>query len=497
MMLAPKTEIVEPAVYTRAVQHVAQRRVYLPTLSQLADPNWQSPALRHALQQVAASDAPDPLQLLRIHWYNDAQGDQLSVPAYVRLPESLTGVKAPILVAMARHFPLIGAHKVLPAYVALVSRLVTGQFDPTVQRAVWPSTGNYCRGGVAVSKLLGCRGVAVLPAGMSAERFAWLARWVNDPSDVIATPGSESNVKEIYDACRTLAADPRNVVLNQFSEFANYLSHYGCTGPALAQVFEAARHEHPPLRLAGFVAGTGSAGTLAAGDWLKDRYGTRIAALEALECPTLLENGFGEHNIQGIGDKHVPLIHNVMNTDFVIGVSDRASDQLFCLLQSAVGRDTLATRYGIAPTLVAELSQLGLSGLANIVGAIKLAQTLRLSPDEAVITVATDHSALYLSEVEKLTRRDFAGRFDALAAAQVFGRHILGASRDAVLELTEADRRRIFNLGYFTWVEQQGIAADEFVARRPQSFWRSLRACIARWDTLIDEFNHRSVASLP
>jgi len=495
MTLLPKTEIVDAAVHARAVQHVACRGVYLPTFAQLADPGWQSPALRASLQQAAAGSASDPRHLLRIHWYNDEQGGQRTVPAFLHLPTSVTGVKATILVAVARHFPLIGAHKVLPAYAALVSRLVTGQFDPTQQRAVWPSTGNYCRGGVAVSKLLGCRGVAVLPAGMSAERFAWLRQWVADPSDVIATPGSESNVKEIYDACHRLAADPRSVILNQFQELSNYLSHYTCTGPALAEIFEAARRDHPPLRLAAFIAGTGSAGTLAAGDWLKDRYGIRIAALEALECPTLLENGFGEHNIQGIGDKHVPLIHNVMNTDFVVGVSDSASDQLFCLLQSPAGRDALASRRAIARSLVTDLSQLGLSGLANIVGAIKLAHTLRLSEDDVVITVATDSAELYQSEIEKVRSRDFGGRFDASDAAEVFGRHIAGANSDATLELTESERRRIFNLGYFTWVEQQGIGCEDFVARRTQAFWRRLRSCVAGLDALIDDFNRRTGAS--
>ena len=102
---------------------------------------------------------------------------------------------------------MIGAHKVLAAYACLVPRLVTGQFDPAQDRAVWPSTGNYCRGGVAISRILGCRGVAVLPAGMSQERFDWLERWVADPADIIRTPGTESNVKEIYDKCAELARD--------------------------------------------------------------------------------------------------------------------------------------------------------------------------------------------------------------------------------------------------------------------------------------------------
>src|SRR5213078_240286 len=147
------------------------------------------------------------------------------------------GVKAPIVVLLGCRFPMIGAHKVLPAYSVLASQLVTGRFDPVTQKAIWPSTGNYCRGGIAISRILGCRGVAVLPAGMSRERFEWLQEWVSDPTDIIRTPGTESNVKEIYDKCAELARDEDNVILNQFSEFANYLIHYYCTGAAFDRVF--------------------------------------------------------------------------------------------------------------------------------------------------------------------------------------------------------------------------------------------------------------------
>ena len=204
---------------------------------------------------------------------------------------------------------------------------------------MWPSTGNYCRGGVAISRLMGCRGVAVLPEGMSRERFDWLDRWVVDPGDIVRTPGTESNVKEIYDACKELAADPDNVILNQFSEFGNHLVHYlvhrarrwsGCSSRCASGT--------PGLRLRAFVSATGSAGTIAAGDYLKERFGSLIVAVEALECPTLLCNGFGEHNIQGIGDKHIPLIHNVMNTDVALAVSDRATDRLGVLFGTDAGR---------------------------------------------------------------------------------------------------------------------------------------------------------------
>src|SRR3954468_19296315 len=328
MSLFIEPEIVDASRRRAAIARLREAKVTLPTWSELAHSADIAGEAWPDLSRVDP-DAPDAANLWRGHWFNDAgRKRRVAVPGHVVLPSELTGVPAPIVVLFGRRFPMIGAHKVLAAYACLVPRLVTGQFDPTSDRAIWPSTGNYCRGGVAISRILGCHGVAVLPAGMSRERFDWLQRWVLDPSDIIRTPGTESNVKEIYDKCAELEGAPENVILNQFSEFANYLIHYTCTGAAFDRVFAHLRGENPALRLSAFVSATGSAGTIAAGDFLKERHGAKIAAVEALECPTMLENGYGEHNIQGIGDKHIPLIHNVMNTDLVIGVSDAASDSL-------------------------------------------------------------------------------------------------------------------------------------------------------------------------
>jgi cysteine synthase len=314
-------------------------RITLPTFSELADPAKIPHAMGEALPAVEP-DAPHPLNLFRVHWHDDrARTGQVAVPEHVVLPSELTGVEAKIVVAFGNRFPMIGAHKVLAAYGCLAPRIVTGQFDPATHRAVWPSTGNYCRGGVAISRIMGCHGVAVLPEGMSRERFDWLDRWVLEPSDIIRTPGTESNVKEIYDKCAELSEDPANVILNQFSEFGNHLVHYLCTGAALERVFDSLRAADPDLRLRGFTSATGSAGTLAAGDYLKERFpGSAVVAVEAWECPTMLLNGFGEHNIQGIGDKHIPLIHNVMNTDVATAISDRATDRLGVLWNTPEGR---------------------------------------------------------------------------------------------------------------------------------------------------------------
>ena len=482
----------DPAALESTVERLRELRVTLPTFAQLADPALVPVGIREELAAVGP-DEPHPLNLFRVHWHNAADRRGLvDVPQHVVLPSELTGVEARIVVALGDRFPLIGAHKVLAAYGCLAPRLATGRFDPVRQRAVWPSTGNYCRGGVAISRLLGCRGVAVLPEGMSRERFEWLERWVAEPEDVVRTPGTESNVKEIYDTCRELAADPENVILNQFAEFGNYVAHYHATGRALERVFEALHAEAPQLRLRAFVSATGSAGTIAAGDYLKERLGALVVAAEALECPTLLRNGFGEHNIQGIGDKHVPLIHNVLNTDVVLAVSDRATDRLGVVFGTDVGRRYLASRRGVPEHVVESLSSLGLSGICNVLGAIKVARQLDLGPDDAVVTIATDGAAMYASERERALAKHFPAGFDELAAAEAFGEHVLGATTDNLCELTREERERIFNLGYFTWVEQQGVSLEDFQARRDPAFWAGVRGLADEWDGLIDELNARA-----
>ena len=489
MNLIIEPKISEHARRTLAVERLREAKVTLPTLSELADPNRISADIVSTTNSINP-DAPDARNLWRVHWFNDAsRSGRVAVPGHLVLPEELTGIKSPIVVLLGRRFPMIGAHKVLAAYACLVPRLVTGQIDPARDRAIWPSTGNYCRGGVAISRILGCRGVAVLPAGMSAERFEWLAQWVRDPSDIIRTPGTESNVKEIYDKCTELARDKANVILNQFSEFANYLIHYHCTGAAFDRVFTHLKAAKPDYRLKGFVCATGSAGTIAAGDRLKAKYGTLICAAEAVECPTMLDNGYGEHNIQGIGDKHIPLIHNVMNTDFVAGVTDLASDSLNVLFNGNAGRSYLAGRRKIDPQLVSSFADIGISGLANIVAAIKLAKHHDLGTDDVIMTVATDSAQLYASERQNFIKRRYPDGFDEINAGEVFSRHLEGVVDDHVLELTHAERKRIFNLGYYTWVEQQGVSLEDFDRRKDQRFWQGLVNDLPAWDRMIDEFN--------
>ena len=480
--------VVDPASLESSVKRFAAQKIVLPTFGELAEPRLISQDITKGVDK----DAADPRNLFRVHWYNDLDGNRVDVPNHVVLPSSLTGIESPIIVVFGDRFPMITAHKVLAAYSCFVPRVITGQFDPERHRAVWPSTGNYARGGIAISRLMGSRGVAVLPAGMSQERFDWLDKWVTDPSDIVRTPGTESNVKEIYDACNEMAKDPGNFILNQFCEFGNHVGHYEVTGRALAHAFEHVKaNGHSDIRLAAFTSATGSAGTIAAGDRLKDIYGTKIVAVEALECPTMLENGFGEHNIQGIGDKHIPLIHNVMNTDVVVGVSDRATDELDALFNMPAGQQYLASRHGFSAELIDALTHFGFSAICNVLAAIKTAKLMGYGANDAIVTIATDGGALYPSERVKTIANRFKGEFTAVDAAEIFSEHLGSVSTDNMIDCTERDRNRIFNLGYYTWVEQQGTPLDVFEARRSQSFWRSVRSYAPVWDNLITEFNAR------
>jgi hypothetical protein len=281
------------------------------------------------------------------------------------------------------------------------------------------------------------------------------------------------------------------VILNQFSEFANYLGHVTVTGTAFGRTFEAYADQHPGARLAAFVSATGSAGTIGAGDWLKHTYGSRIVAVEALECPTMLENGFGEHNIQGIGDKHIPLIHNVMNTDTVVAISDRATDELDVVCNTEIGQRYLGQRFGLPGDLIDALTHFGFSSFCNTLAAIKTAKYYDYGPDDVVITVATDGSALYPSERAKTIQRRYHGEFSVTDAAEAVAEHLVGASTANLLDCTERDRNRIFNLGYYTWVEQQGTPLELFEARRSVNWWTSLWPLAQAWDDAIVEFNAR------
>ncbi len=473
---------------SKTSEYFKKKGVILPTVSELCNPHSINEDVKNKLKTVD-KDSIDPLNLFRVHWFNNRDHSNFSkVPEHIVLPSEFTGVEAKIIVNIGRLFPLITAHKVLAAYGCLLPRILNGTFDYENHKAVWPSTGNYCRGGVAISRILGLKSVAILPEGMSKERFAWLEKWVENKNDIIKTTGTESNVKEIYDTCNELAKDPNNVIINQFSEYYNYAIHRAVTGPSLERSFKKVKGDSN-LKARFYVSASGSSGTLAAGDYLKERLLSKIAVVEATECPTLLYGGYGEHNIQGIGDKHVPLIHNVMNTDFVVGISDQATNNLNLIFNTEIGQKYLIEKKGLEDKFVKRLPEFGFSSIANILASIKLAKYMNLSSDDAILTVATDGADLYSTELEK-TKQDFIGTYDTTACAELYGQYFQGITTDHMLELNQRDKERIFNLGYYTWVEQQGVDLNHFEARRHQSFWDKHLHKMLDLDEEIDKFNN-------
>ena len=470
----------------RAIQRARERNIIIPTYAQMKDPAKIPANVKEELAKIGLWDI-HPRNLFRINWHNEpkSSGGGFGGVNYLELPPALTGVPARIIAVIGKWFPT-GAHKVGAAFSCLVPRLVTGQFDPTTQKAVWPSTGNYCRGGAYDSALLACDSIAILPEGMSRERFEWLSKFAGE---TIKTPGSESNVKEIFDKCWELRQSGQDLMIfNQFEEFPNYLWHYEVTGHAMEEVLQKVMRSGDEFR--GITSATGSAGTIASGDYLKQVFpSSKIAASEALQCPTLLENGFGAHRIEGIGDKHVPWIHNTKNTDLVVAIDDNAVANLSRLFNEEDGRAYLVKK-GVPEALVSQLDLLGFSGISNMLTAIKMAKYYEMGEHDIVLTVLTDSMELYHSRI--LEMRQEMGEYSPNDAATDFARWMLQQSTDNMLELRYADRRRVHNLKYYTWVEQQGKTYEEINAQwYDRNYWTSFQGQANAIDALIEEFNER------
>ncbi|MER2599984.1 MAG: pyridoxal-phosphate dependent enzyme [Caldilineales bacterium] len=471
----------------RSLQRARERNIIIPTFKQMRNPDLIPDKIKTQLRDVGLWDL-NPVNLFRITWHNEpvSKGGGFNRANYIEFPSELTGVKARIVMLVGKWFPT-GAHKVGAAFGCLVPTLVTGQFDPTVQKAVWPSTGNYCRGGAYDSNLLGCDSIAILPEGMSKERFQWLA---NVAGEVIKTPGSESNVKEIFDKVWELRRSGQDLMIfNQFEEFGNYLWHHEVTGPAIEEVLLHVMGPDDRFRGAAFT--TGSAGTIASGDYLKKQYPySKIVASEALQCPTLLLNGFGAHRIEGIGDKHVPWIHNVKNTDLVTAIDDAAPMSLLRLFNAPAGQEYLVQQ-GVSPELVAQLPLLGISGIANLLSSIKLAKWYEMNEQDVVATVATDSVDMYQSRLEEMEEEE--GAFGPVEAAVSFNRYLLGENTANMMELSYPERKRIHNLKYYTWVEQQGRSYEEIQAQwYDDNYWTSIPPKVNEIDRLIEAFNARA-----
>ena len=471
----------------RTLKRVRERNIIIPTFEQMRDPSRIPDKIKEELKDIGLWDL-HPRNLFRISWHNEPKpsGGLFGGLNYLEFPESLTGTPARVIALVGKWFPT-GAHKVGAAFGCLVPRLVTGQFDPTQQKAVWPSTGNYCRGGAYDSALLATESIAILPEEMSQERFDWLS---SIAGETIKTPGSESNVKEIFDKCWELRASGEDLMIfNQFDEFGNYLWHYYVTGHALESLVKQLAGPNDEYR--GMVSATGSAGTIASGDYLKQAFpASFIGASEAVQCPTLLVNGFGSHRIEGIGDKHVPWIHHTENTDYVVAIDDNAVVNLARLFNEPAGQAHLA-KSGVPVEVVEKLDLLGFSGISNVLSAIKIAKYRELTENDIVVTVLTDSMELYKSRLVEM--REEMGEYDEKKAAVDDARWLKGTTTDYMEDLTYTGKKRIHNLKYFTWVEQQGKTYEEIQAQWYQrDYWTELQQQIPEIDAKIEEFNERA-----
>jgi cysteine synthase A len=485
-MIKIDNTVKDEKILEQAVKRYRERNIILPTFEQQKNPELVPAKIKEQLKNIGLWDL-HPLNLFRITWKNEPVefGGEYGKVNYLEIPSELSGVKARIVMLIGKFFPT-GSHKVGAAYGCLAPRLVKGEFDPYTQKAVWPSTGNYCRGGAFDSYLMGCTAVAILPERMSQERFDWLKEI---GAEVIATPGCESNVKEIYDKCWEIRKTrPDCVIFNQFDEFGNACWHYYITGSAIEEVFNEVKKAGS--RLSAYISATGSAGTIAAGDYLRTKFPfIKVVASEALQCPTLLLNGFGDHRIEGIGDKHVPWIHNVKNTNMVVAINDENPMRILRVFNEPDGHALLKAR-GIPEEVIKKLPLLGISSISNLLSAIKTAKYYEMTEDDIIFTVATDSADLYKSRVQEL--REELGTYSLKQAEIDWERYMLGYDIDNMKELSYRDQKQIHNLKYYTWIEQQFKDLDDLNQLWSDAhIWEQIFAQVPEWDKLINQFNDK------
>ncbi len=475
-------------VLENTVKRCRERNIIIPTYEEMANPEKIPQKIKDELKNIGLWDL-NPRNMFRINWKNEPVkfGGGFGEVNYLELPGELTGVDARIFILIGKFFPT-GSHKVGATFGPLVEKLVRGAFDPTTQKALWPSTGNYCRGGAYDSYLLACPSIAVLPEGMSRERFDWLEKV---GAEIHATPGCESNVKEVYDKTKELKAERPDeiVVLNQFDEIGNAIWHYVCTGRAMEEVYQKERKGQEYLH--SMCLTQGSAGTLGSAEYIREKFPQiKVGCAEALQCPTLLYNGFGAHRIEGIGDKHVPWIHNLKNMDMVVDIDDEDCMRLLWLFNDPAGKTYLKNK-GVDPKVVDKLDLLGISSIANLLGSIKMAKYYEMNSNCIVMTIATDSMELYGSRVKEL--REEHGEYSEIQAAIDYEKCLLGQTVDWMKELTYWDKKRMHNLKYFTWIEQQGKTVEELDAQwYDDNYWTEKLHSYENWDEMIREFNDKT-----
>lgn len=438
--------------------------VWGPTFEEMLHPESIKGDIRKKALEAAKNSPLDPINLFNINW-TDNKGDF----CYMVIPKELTGVDANIIVLYGKDFPT-GSHKVGATYSVVLEKQLSGEIHPNEDTLIFPSTGNYGIGGSWTGPRMGYSTKVILPELMSKERFQKISFY---GADYIKTTGGESSVKEIYDKCWELKREnPKNKILNQFESFGNYLFHYHVTGNTISEVAKLLHAQGIGNgRVSAFISSMGSSGTIASGDRLKQLYSeAKTIGLEPIKCPTIYNNGYGDHDIQGIGDKHVTWIHNVMNMDAIMCIDDIECKKGLQLLTDEVGKEYFSKELNISIEKVNKLSEiLGISGVCNLIGAIKTAKYYELTNKDNIFTICTDTIDRYYSTMEELTQK--FGKMNKTEAAVRYNSIFQNVKLDYVEEGTFKNRKRWHNLKYYTWVEQQGKTVEELDAQKSQDYW--------------------------
>lgn len=453
--------------------------VWGPTFDEMLNPETINPEIREKALKAMTESPLDPINLFNINWY-DNDGNL----CYMVIPKELTGVDANIVVMYGKHFPT-GSHKVGATYSVTMEKQLNGEITPGEDTIIFPSTGNYAIGGSWTGPRMGYDTKVILPELMSKERFEKIHAY---GAEYIKTPGCESSVKEIYDKCWELRGESdKNKVLNQFEVMGNYMFHYHVTGNSMNKVLHELKEKGIGNgRSSALVSAMGSSGSIASGDRLKELYGeTKIVGLEPIQCPTIFSNGFGDHDIQGIGDKHVTWIHNVMNMDAIMCIDDMECKRMLQVLTSDTGKEFLKNDIGVNPEAVEMMASIfGISGVCNLLGAIKTAKYYEMGEDDVIFTLCTDAIDRYHSVMKQLDEM-----FGEISETECHIRYnsIMNVKLDYIEEGTHHIRSRWHNLKYYTWIEQQGKTIEELKAQKSQHYWAELRNRIKGIDEKMKE----------
>jgi cysteine synthase len=428
-----------------------------PNYDEMLNPKSMNKRVREKALEALKENELDSINLFNITWKDE--NDQVRK---IVLPKELTGVDANIVVMLGKGFPS-GSHKVGPAYSTLIEGCVDGEIIPGEHTILGPSTGNFGIGVSYICRLMGYDAVVIMPDNMSKERYERIEKY---GARLDLTPGSESDVILTLERTYKLKENPKNRALAQFELFPNYRFHRHVTGNSAIEAVKGIGNG----RIACFTSAPGSAGTIAAGDQIKEVFPEcKVAALEPYECSTLANGGRGQHRIEGIGDKMCTLIHNILTTDFVVLIKDEETVQGLKIIHD--GTKALMELGIDEPTANNMRELFGPSGICNILGAIKMAKYLRLGPDDNVVTIATDGFDRYNSVMENLDSRYL--EVEDFVIRRWVNDIFLGQKDDNVFDYRRKDaKEKLFTQKENDWLKF-GYSKEYLDSMKNPEFWEN------------------------